>query len=92
MNDFIIVNARIITLDEGEIPRRGEQMADLGIIEHGFVLVREGNIDQVDSGSPDQSVLDKSEELVVIDAEGRVVMPTFVDCHTHSCWAGSRLD
>jgi imidazolonepropionase len=92
VNDFIIVNARIITLDEGEIPRRGEQMADLGIIEHGFVLVREGNIDQVDSGSPDQSVLEKSEELVVIDAEGRVVMPTFVDCHTHSCWEGSRLD
>lgn len=92
MNDFIIVNARVITLDEGEIPRRGEEMGNLGIIEHGFVLVRDGKIDQIDSGTPDQSVLDKSEELVVIDAEGRVVMPTFVDCHTHSCWAGSRLD
>ena len=40
MNDFIILNARIITLDEGDLPRRGDAMGNLGIIEHGFVLVR----------------------------------------------------
>jgi imidazolonepropionase len=28
----------------------------------------------------------------VIDADGRVVMPAFVDCHTHACFAGDRLD
>jgi imidazolonepropionase len=28
----------------------------------------------------------------VFDAEGRVVMPGFVDCHTHALWAGDRLD
>src|SRR5690606_9151932 len=27
-----------------------------------------------------------------IDAEGRLLMPAFVDCHTHACWAGDRLD
>jgi imidazolonepropionase len=27
-----------------------------------------------------------------IDARGRVVMPAFVDCHTHACWAGDRWD
>jgi len=27
-----------------------------------------------------------------VDARGRVVMPAFVDCHTHACWAGERLD
>jgi len=26
------------------------------------------------------------------DADGRVVLPGFVDCHTHACFAGSRLD
>jgi imidazolonepropionase len=92
VNDFIIVNARIITLDEGDLPRRGDAMGNLGIIEHGFVLVRDGLIDQIDSGSPEESVFEKSDELVVIDAEGRVVLPTFIDCHTHSCWAGSRLE
>lgn len=28
----------------------------------------------------------------VLDADGRVVLPGFVDCHTHACFAGSRLD
>ena len=28
----------------------------------------------------------------VLDADGRVLMPGFVDCHTHACWAGDRLD
>ncbi|MCA9300842.1 MAG: imidazolonepropionase, partial [Phycisphaerales bacterium] len=27
-----------------------------------------------------------------LDARGRVLMPAFVDCHTHACWAGDRLD
>jgi len=27
-----------------------------------------------------------------VDARGRVLMPAFVDCHTHACWAGERLD
>jgi imidazolonepropionase len=28
----------------------------------------------------------------VLEADGRVVMPGFVDAHTHSLWAGDRLD
>jgi imidazolonepropionase len=28
----------------------------------------------------------------VIEADGRVLMPGFVDCHTHACWAGDRVE
>lgn len=28
----------------------------------------------------------------VIEASGRVLIPAFIDCHTHACWAGDRLD
>ena len=28
----------------------------------------------------------------MIDAAGRCLLPAFVDCHTHACWAGNRLD
>ena len=31
-------------------------------------------------------------EETVIEAGGRVLMPAFVDAHTHACWAGERLD
>ena len=29
---------------------------------------------------------------IAFDAAGRAVLPGFVDCHTHACFAGSRLD
>jgi imidazolonepropionase len=67
-------------------------MNDLGIIEHGYVLVREGLIVSIDAGDPDDEFISSNEDLPVIDAYGRVLMPAFVDCHTHCCWAGSRLD
>lgn len=28
----------------------------------------------------------------IVEAEGRVLMPAFVDAHTHALWAGNRLD
>ena len=31
-------------------------------------------------------------DVEVLDADGCVLMPAFVDCHTHACWAGQRFD
>lgn len=92
MTNFVIVNARLLTLAGDSAPRRSDAMNDLGIIEHGYVLVREGLIVSIDAGDPDDDFISNNEDLPVIDAYGRVLMPAFVDCHTHCCWAGSRLD
>ena len=92
MTNFVIVNARLLTLAGDSAPRRSDAMNDLGIIEHGYVLVREGLIVSIDAGDPDDEFISSNEDLPVIDAYGRVLMPAFVDCHTHCCWAGSRLD
>ena len=92
MTDFIIVNARILTLAGSNTPRRQDEMSDLGIIEIGHILVRNGNIVHVGEGIPDEDLINENEDIPVVDASGRIVMPAFVDCHTHSCWAGSRLD
>lgn len=92
MTDFIIVNAKILTLTGSEIPRRQEEMNDLGVIEIGHILVRNGNIAHVGEGIPDEDLIKDNEEIPVVDASSRIVMPAFVDCHTHCCWAGSRLD
>ncbi len=67
-------------------------MNDLGIIELGHVLVKDGLIAHVGEGVPSEDLIGEDEDLPIVDAYGRVLMPTFVDCHTHSCWAGSRLE
>ena len=82
----LIRNARILTLGNGTRPRRGKELADLGIIPAGEVLVTDGKIAAVGAK------VDAPADAEIIDALGRVLMPGFVDCHTHACWAGDRLD
>lgn len=92
MSDFIIVNARILTLAGDNSPRKLEAMDMLGVIEHGFLVVKGGLIEQVEEGDPSDEFVSKHGDIPVVDASERVVMPAFIDCHTHTCWAGSRLD
>ena len=90
---LLIRNARILTLSHsigsgqagGERPRRGKALGELGIIPAGDVLVADGKISAV------APKLEAPLDTEVIDAHGRVLMPGFVDCHTHACWAGDRL-
>lgn len=78
-------NARLLTLAGTERPRRGKALRELGVIPNGELLISEGKIAAV--GPKVEAPAGAS----VIDAAGRVVMPGFVDCHTHACWAGDRL-
>lgn len=81
------INARLITLSGGDGPRRGEAMQDLGVIENGWVRIDGDIISGVGEGRPEVA-----DEGTVLDLGGRVILPAWVDCHTHACWAGSRLD
>ncbi len=83
---LLIRNARVLTL-AGGAPRRGDSMADLGVLDRADVLVEHGKVSAVgtlDAGIPPG--------CAVIEAGGRVLMPAFIDAHTHACWAGDRLD
>jgi imidazolonepropionase len=84
--NLLIRNARILTLAAGARPRRGKELHDLSVIPQGDVLVSEGLIAAVGPR------VEPPEGSEVVDANGRVLMPGFVDCHTHACWAGSRLE
>lgn len=57
-------------------------MADLGIIPDGAVLIRDGRIEEVGPGRRVEN-LAAARGAVEIAATGRVVMPGFVDSHTH---------
>ena len=81
-----IRNARILTLAAGNRPRRGKELHELAVIPHGDVLVVDGAIAAVGPK------VEAPAETEVVEANGRVLMPGFVDCHTHACWAGERLD
>jgi imidazolonepropionase len=86
MTPFTIINARILTLAGRAGPRRGAAAGDLGIIEHGYVQVIDGRIAESGRGEPTGPLGS------VVDAGGCVLLPGFVDCHTHACWAGDRYD
>lgn len=86
MSAVLIRNARVVTLAEGDIPRRGAAMRALGAQPAADVLVERGLIAQIGPG------LVAPEGAAIVDAQGRVCMPGFVDAHTHALWAGDRLD
>ena len=104
----IIMDARVLTLAQNRrndslsgkgspgsvTKRRGpEQMNDLGVIPRGSIVMRGGRIVEVISDAQlEQNLQVRFPGAAVYDAKGRVVMPAFVDCHTHSCFAGNRLD
>jgi imidazolonepropionase len=64
-------------------------MSDLGIIRDGGMLITDGRIDAI--GTSDQ-IEKKARGTQAIDVGGRVVLPGFVDAHTHLVFAGNRLD
>jgi imidazolonepropionase len=65
-----------------KVPRRGGELKELGIISDGSLLIRDGVIEEV---GPTRRVenLAAARGAVEISAVGRVVMPGFVDSHTH---------
>jgi imidazolonepropionase len=83
--------AQMITLAGPPIPRRGAALGELGIILRGGLLTQGGTILRVGSTRQlEREALRLRAEA--IDCRGRVVMPGFVDSHTHLIFAGSRVD
>ncbi|MBN1449741.1 MAG: imidazolonepropionase [Anaerolineales bacterium] len=76
---------QLLTLTGG--PQRGRALGALGIIENGAVLVRDEKI--VTTGPTDELRAAYPGEPG-LDASGCVVMPGFVDPHTHLIWGGDR--
>ena len=67
-------------------------MESLGVVEDGAVAAREGRIVAVGTTGDVASRVELREGSVEIDAAGKVVMPGFVDAHTHPVFVGSRED
>jgi imidazolonepropionase len=75
-------------------PRRGASLSELGIIHDAAVLCLGGKI--VSVGSTKDALRDpwlkkSRKKIIEIDCEGRVVLPGFVDSHTHPVFINPRL-
>jgi len=83
---FAVINcSQILTLAGPPRPRVGPELRDLAIVENGALIVRDGRIAAVGRD------LDLA-GLETLDAGGRVLLPGFVDAHTHTVFAGTRAD
>lgn len=89
--DLLIVNANeLVTLgSDNQKPRIGKQMRNIGIIRRGGLAVKDDRIVAVGKTSEIRKVF-RAEN--VISASGKIVMPGFIDPHTHLVFAGSRED
>lgn len=96
--DFLLIHSReLLTLAPNSPRSAGASTpavgdGPLGIISDGAIAARNGRI--VDVGNTDDLLrrVAVADGAAVIDASGRVVMPGFVDPHTHLVHAGSRAD
>lgn len=64
--------------------------SDLGLIPNAVVAVRGGRVAWVGPARRASAAVAMGPETVVFNAEGRVVMPGLVECHTHLAFAGHR--
>ena len=87
--ELVVVHAaELLTLQGPNRPRRREEMRNIGIIYDGAVVIDSGRIREV--GTTEEILRRYRGRAQVIDASDKVVMPGFVDPHTHVAFAGSR--
>jgi imidazolonepropionase len=87
----VVVNCgQLLTLMGPSRPRRGHELRELGVMRDSAMFVEDGQVKAVAPYAELRSILPADVE--VIDAAGRMVMPGFVDAHTHPVFGGSRIE
>lgn len=90
-NTLAVVNcSQLVTLAGPARPRVGPELLELSIINDGAMLVSDGRIVKTGTRSEIETLIRTGEGCDVVDAGGRVVLPGFVDAHTHPVFAGTR--
>ena len=90
-DSLLITGASQLLTLRGHGPRRGDSLSNLGLIENGALLVRDGLIAAVGTRAEVEK-LPEARGAQKIDLGGRVALPGFVDSHTHLVHAASRAE
>lgn len=94
MSNLYIKHATIIT-PLGNQAVKGAEMGRLNVIEDGAILIKDGIIRYVGNSNPLRQIykiFGHGATFKEIDAKNRVVLPGFVDSHTHMVFGGYRPD
>jgi imidazolonepropionase len=88
--ELLIRNAKeVVTVSAfGKRVKIGSEMCNLCVIENGSILVKDGLIEWV--GREADRKVEPSADATILEASEKVVLPGFVDSHTHLVFAGSR--
>lgn len=78
----------IVNVRQVNEPVRGSELASLPCIQNGYIITHGGEIAEV--GRMEDLIHIHSSITQTINAEGRFVMPSWCDSHTHLVFAGSR--
>jgi len=70
-------------------PLRGPELREVELVEDAYVLCRDGRIAGV---GPMRALPRLDGEVRELDGRGLCALPGLVDCHTHACFAGDRVE
>jgi imidazolonepropionase len=73
-------------------PKRGKSLSDPGLVPDGALAIAQGKIRSVGARADVERSIGRARIVKSIDAGGRVVMPGWVDPHTHSVFSRYRVD
>jgi len=90
-NRILIKNASELVTCSGFKAKHGKEMSELHVISNGAVVVEDGVIKAV--GTTEEILaVHRESDFDVIDAEGKAVLPGFIDSHTHFVFGGYRAE
>jgi imidazolonepropionase len=90
--DLLIKNIRGLAGAESKplLKRSGSEMQELPVIGNAYLIIRNGLVKAFGSMNELAGIMEEHEGIRAIDAEGKYVIPAFVDSHTHIVFAASR--
>ncbi|MEA1974875.1 MAG: imidazolonepropionase [Bacillota bacterium] len=90
MHKLLIKNASQIITCKADKVKKGNDMQELGIIENGSIYIEDGIIKKIGNSSKLKSY--EKEDVFIINAKNKIVLPGFIDSHTHFVFGGYRDD
>jgi imidazolonepropionase len=81
--------AQIVSPEGSDAPLRGPRLREVSVTADAYVLCEEGRIVEVGSMADAPKL---GADVAELDGRGLCAIPGLVDCHTHACFAGDRVD